>query len=173
MNTKVKNMIYCALFACILVIMAQIKITLPGIVPITLQTLGVYIIGCVQKPKYACISALVYIALGAVGLPVFSGSGGGLGVLIGPTGGYIYSFPIMALVMSLIVKNKKGILIKLLALLAGTAVCYSIGTAWFMYVTGNTLLTALTWCVIPFLLGDAIKFVITIMVSEKIYKYIN
>lgn len=173
MNSKVKNMSYCALFACMIAIMAQVKIALPGLVPITLQTLGVYIVGCVQKPKYAFISTFVYIALGAIGLPVFSGATGGLGILAGPTGGYIYSFPFMVLAMAFIVKDRKGIWIKFVALLVGTVICYGIGTAWFMYVTGNSLITALTWCVIPFLIGDFLKFIVTIVVSEKIYKYIN
>lgn len=173
MNSQVKNMTYCALFACMIAIMAQIKIALPGLVPLTLQTLGVYIVGCVLKPKEALLSTIVYIILGAIGLPVFSGFGGGLGFLLGPTGGYIFSFPIVALVISVIVHQKENIYSKTIALCIGTTICYSIGTIWFMYITNNSLLTALSWCVLPFLIGDTIKIVLTIVVCNKIAKYIR
>ena len=109
MNPKVKNMIYCSMFACIIAILAQIKIDLPSLVPITLQTLGIYLISCYLKPKLAFISTVVYLFMGIIGLPVFTGFKGGIGVLLGPTGGYIFSFPIMVSITSLIInKNKTG-----------------------------------------------------------------
>ncbi|WRK51939.1 biotin transporter BioY [Coprobacillaceae bacterium CR2/5/TPMF4] len=76
MNTKVKNMLYCALFACLIAILAQIQIALPTLVPITLQTLGVYLVSLLLKPKLAFISTLVYVFMGAIGLPVFGGFSG-------------------------------------------------------------------------------------------------
>ena len=107
MNTKVKNMLYCALFACLIAILAQIQIALPTLVPITLQTLGVYLVSLLLKPKLAFISTLVYVFMGTIGLPVFGGFSGGLASLLGPSGGYIFSFPIMALVIALIVKRNE------------------------------------------------------------------
>ena len=135
-------MLYCALFACLIAILAQIQIALPTLVPITLQTLGVYLVSLLLKPKLAFISTLVYVFMGAIGLPVFGGFSGGLASLLGPSGGYIFSFPIMALVIALIVKRNEKLSFKIIALIIGTAVCYLIGTLWFIYVTNTSIIPA-------------------------------
>lgn len=168
MNTKVKNMLYCALFACLIAILAQIQIALPTLVPITLQTLGVYLVSLLLKPKLAFISTLIYVFMGAIGLPVFGGFSGGLASLLGPSGGYIFSFPIMALVIALIVKRNEKLSFKIIALIIGTAVCYLIGTLWFIYVTNTSLIPALTMCVIPFLPGDTLKIIISIILANRL-----
>lgn len=168
MNDKVKQMMYCALFAGIIAIMAQIKIDLVGIVPITMQTLGIYIMATVLKPKYAFLSALVYVLMGAIGLPVFAGFTGGMGVVAGPTGGYIFSFPIVAFVISYILTKKENAVAKVGAMVIGTAICYTIGTAWFMYSSQNGLWVSLTWCVFPFLIGDALKIIVATVFSYRI-----
>ena len=172
MNTKVRDMLLCALFACITAILAQVQIALPTLVPITLQTLGVYLIGALLKPKLAFISTLVYVLMGVIGLPVFSGFNGGAANLLGPSGGYIYSFPIMALVISLIITKNNSLLFKVIAMVAGTVVCYGIGTIWFIYVTNTSLIPALTMCVIPFLPGDTLKIIVAIVLSKKLDKKI-
>ncbi len=156
------------MFACIVALLAQIKIDLPGLVPITLQTLGIYIIACSLTPKLAVITTIVYVIMGSIGLPVFTGFRGGLSSLLGPTGGYIFSFPITSLIISLIINNKNSIIRKIIAMIVGTAVCYLIGTIWFIYVTNNTIITALTVCVIPFIFGDIIKIAIASTLSAKI-----
>ena len=168
MKDNVKQMVYCALLAGIIAILAQVKIDLVGIVPITMQTLGIYLVGSILKPKYALLASLVYVLMGAVGLPVFAGFTGGLGVIVGPTGGYIFSFPIMAVVISYMLTIKKSTLYKVIAMCLGTIVCYAIGTAWFMYSTQNTLWVSLTLCVFPFLIGDAIKVVAATFLSNRI-----
>lgn len=156
------------MFACIISLLAQIKIDLPSLVPITLQTLGIYLASCILKPKLAFSASLVYVLIGAVGLPVFSGFNGGINSLLGPSGGYIFSFPITALVISLIVNKKSSTILKIIAMIIGTIICYFIGTIWFMYVTKNTLLSSLMMCVIPFIPGDLIKIVIASILSKKI-----
>lgn len=161
-------MLYCALFACLIAILAQIQIALPTLVPITLQTLGVYLVSLLLKPKLAFISTLVYVFMGAIGLPVFGGFSGGLASLLGPSGGYIFSFPIMALVIALIVKRNEKLSFKIIALIIGTAVCYLIGTLWFIYVTNTSLIQALTMCVIPFLPGDTLKIIISIILANRL-----
>lgn len=168
MNTKIKNMLYCALFACLVTILAQIQIALPTLVPINLQTLGIYLVSLLLKPKLAFISILVYVFMGAIGLPVFSGFSGGLASILGPSGGYIFGFPIMALVTSLIVKRNQKLLFKIIALIIGTAVCYLIGTLWFIYTTNTSLVSALTMCVIPFLPGDTLKIIISIILTNRL-----
>ena len=156
------------MFACIISLLAQIKIDLPSLVPITLQTLGIYLASCILKPKLAFSASLVYVLLGAIGLPVFSGFNGGLSSLLGPSGGYIFSFPITALVISLIVNSRHSTILKIIAMIIGTFICYFIGTVWFMYVTKNTLLSSLMMCVVPFIPGDLIKIAIASILSKKI-----
>lgn len=168
LNFKVKNMLYCSLFACITAILAQIKIDLPSLVPITMQTLGIYLIACLLKPRLALIASLVYLLMGTIGLPVFTNFNGGISTLLNATGGYIFSFPIMALVISLIVNQKDTLVIKIIAFLIGTAICYMIGTLWFMYVTNTSLWPALTMCVLPFIPGDLIKMVVAIILVNKL-----
>ena len=153
---------------CIISILAQIKIDLPSLVPITLQTLGIYLASCILKPKLAFCVSLVYVLAGAIGLPVFSGFGGGLSSLLGLTGGYIFSFPIMALVISLIVNKRSSNILKIIAMLIGTGICYLIGTIWFIYLTKNTLFPSLMMCVIPFIPGDIVKIIIATLLSNKI-----
>ena len=151
-------MIYCSMFACIIAILAQIKIDLPSLVPITLQTLGIYLISCYLKPKLAFISTVVYLFMGIIGLPVFTG----------PTGGYIFSFPIMVSITSLIINKNKTLFFKILAMIIGTIVCYLIGTLWFIFITNNSFVLALSMCVIPFIPGDIFKIAITLILSNKI-----
>lgn len=170
MNNRVKNMTYCSVLVVIVVIMSQIKIDLPTLVPITLQTLGIYLIGCLLNPKLSLITTLLYIFMGAIGLPVFSGFGSGLGILFGPTGGYIFSFPLVALIISLIVKQKNNYYIKIIAMIIATSICYFIGTIWFVFYTKINFIDALFICVIPFLIGDTIKVVLAATISSKIKK---
>ena len=168
MNLKVKNMIYCSMFACIIVILAQVQITLPSLVPLTLQTLGIYLTAILLKPRLALITSLVYVLMGAIGLPVFTGFSGGIGILLGPTGGYIYSFPLMALIISMVINHHTTVLFKIIAMILGTLICYLIGTLWFMYVMQMSLVPSLIACVLPFLPGDAIKIIIAAFLSNKL-----
>lgn len=165
MNSKVRIMCQMALLLCMLIILAQIKIDL-GYVPITLQTLGIYIIALLAKPKHAFYVSGCYILMGAAGLPVFAGFTGGLGSLLSYNGGYIFAFPIMCFVISWLGYNK-SIVNKIIGCVTGTLVCYVIGTAWFMYVMKFDLISSLMMCVVPFLAGDALKIIVSIVLSEK------
>lgn len=166
MNNKVKKMCVLSMLLCILIILAQIKIDI-GYVPITLQTFGVYIIALLLQPKYSFFITFLYIFMGAIGLPVFSGMTGGLGALLSYNGGYIFSFPIMAYAISLL-GYEKSVVQKMLSCIAGTIICYTIGTAWFMYVMKMDLMSSLMMCVIPFLLIDTIKMIISVLLTQKI-----
>lgn len=168
MNNNVKQMVKCALLVGVVAILAQIKIDIVGFVPITMQTLGIYLVASILNPKYAFLAALVYVLSGAIGLPVFAGFTGGIGVLVGPTGGYLFSLPMMAYVISAILSFKKNTNYKIIAMVIGTLVCYIMGTAWFMYSTENTLMAALAWCVYPFLIGDILKVIVAIFFSNRI-----
>ena len=133
-------------------------------VPINLATLGVFLTGGILGKKYGSISLIVYILLGAVGVPVFAGFKGGLGVLAGPTGGYIIGY-LAAFLTGLLVelvsrktgtnsdksaKSSHRAISIITAMIAGLAACYALGTAWFMISTGTGLGAALISCVIRF-----------------------
>ena len=149
------------MFACITAILAQIRFTLPSLVPITLQTLGIYLIGLVLKPKIAFISSLIYILMGAIGLPVYSGFSAGLSTILGPTGGYIFSFPITALIISYLVHYRSTTIFKFGALILGTI------TLWFMYIMKMSFSASLIICVLPFLPGDVLKIFIAAALTNK------
>lgn len=166
MNNKVKIMCILSMLLCLLIILAQIKIDI-GYVPITLQTFGVYIIALLLQPQYSFYVTLAYIVMGAIGFPVFSGMSGGMGALLSYNGGYIFSFPLMACVISFI-GFQKSVFQKILSCIIGTGVCYAIGTAWFMYVMNLDLMSSLMLCVIPFLLVDGLKIVVSVVLTQKI-----
>lgn len=166
------DMAYIALFAVMIAVCSWISI--PATVPFTLQTFGVFLAVGVLGGKRGTLAVLVYLLLGAVGIPVFAGFSGGLGALLGSTGGYIIGFLFSALVMwamERILGNKMWVLA--FSMVLGLLVCYAIGTAWFMLVYANTtgpigLWTALGWCVIPFILPDILKIALALVTCRKL-----
>ncbi len=159
--SQTTRLLLCGLFAALTAVCSFISIPLPfSPVPINLATLSVFLAGGLLGFKYGTVSQLVYIALGAAGIPVFHNFTGGLGVLMGPTGGYIVGYAAAAfltgLILHLFYEKKSGAAL-VLSMTAGLAACYIFGTVWFMVSTGAGLLPSLTACVFPFLLGDALK----------------
>lgn len=161
---KTTSMIFCGLCAAITCVLAPIAIPMPGGVPISLATFSVMLAGCLLGPKWGTLSQTVYVLLGAIGLPVFSGMRGGIGVLAGMTGGYIIGYILLTFFSGLIYfrmgKHAQGprkTIALVSGMLLGTLVLYVFGTAWFMKVSGMQLSGALAACVLPFLPGDAIK----------------
>ena len=121
------------------------------------------------------ISILIYILLGAIGVPVFAGFSGGIGILFGNTGGYILGFIFIGLIYTLFTKifKKKSIFIKIAALVLGLAICYAFGTIWFMHIymrdSGDIgLLAVLGWCVFPFIIPDLIKMALAVVIAKRI-----
>jgi biotin transport system substrate-specific component len=113
----------------------------------------------------------VYLLLGAVGLPVFSGAVGGLGKIVGPTGGYLIGWLALVFLTGLFVKKFPGkIPLHVAGVVAGEVVMYIIGTAWFIFVTKYTLARALAVCVLPFLVGDTIKLIVAVGVGAILRK---
>lgn len=150
-----------ALMAATTAIMAQIAIPMPAGVPMTLQTFAVTLAGIILGPKLGAISMCVYVLMGAVGLPVFASFRGGLNMLIGPTGGFLLSFPLMALIIGLGVKyiKEKPILFWTFLVL-GTIFNYVVGTAMFCLSTGSSVSAGLAACVIPFIPTTIIKAIL-------------
>ncbi len=149
------------LFAAIICVCSFIAFPI-GPVPVTAALLCVMLAGIVLSPLEAVGATAVYIIIGAVGLPVFSGGQGGIGVLLGPTGGYIWSYPLCALITSFFArmrfKNKLSLFaFPFLGCLVGVTVCYAAGTVQYMLLTDASFYTAAVACIIPFVAVDIIK----------------
>lgn len=169
---KTYDMVYIGIFTVLIAVCSWISI--PAAVPFTLQTFGVFMAVEVLGGKRGTMAVLVYILMGAVGIPVFAGFQGGIGVIFNTTGGYIVGFLCSALIMwaaeSLFGKKP---LVRLLSMAAGLIACYVLGTIWFMVVYGRTtgavgLMTVLGWCVIPFIIPDLVKIGLAYFISRKI-----
>ena len=176
-QSKVRDLAYIAVFTAIIAVMAQISIPMPGGVPFTLQTLAVPLAGVVLGPKRGALSALLYILLGFVGVPVFTGFTGGPGHILGVTGGFIVAFPFMALLAGwgILYYDKyggaKGWVVLYLSIIAATLLAYLIGIIWFAVVTHGTLKEAFVLCVLPFIVTDLIKIAVTLMIAPRMRKY--
>jgi biotin transport system substrate-specific component len=175
-STKTVDMVFIAVFAVLIAICSWISI--PTTVPFTLQTFGVFVAVGILGGKRGSLAVLVYILLGAIGLPVFAGFTGGIGILLGSTGGYIVGFLFSALAMWGIEKlfGRKP-LVQVIAMLVGLVICYLFGTVWFMVVyTRNSgavgLGTVLGWCVIPFIIPDLIKIALAFGLSSRLRRYV-
>ena len=164
-------------FAVLTAIAAQISVPIPfSPVPICFGLVAVYVSGILQKPQYALCSQLSYLAAGAMGAPVFSGFRGGIAALFGPTGGYLFIYPVMAWIVSMSLNSSRNLakdgeeskgwtLLK-----AGTAICiaqivlYLSGTMWLKMMTGTTFYASLVLAVFPFVPLDIVKVLFCIFV---------
>ena len=174
---KVKEMTYIALFAVLITLCSWLSI--PADVPFTLQTFAVFAALCTLGGKRGTLAILLYILLGAVGLPVFAGFRGSIGVLLGATGGYIAGFLLSGLVYWLMTRCfGSGKIIMLLSVFLGLIVCYAFGTLWYTLVyaggrSGIGFAAALVKCVVPFVIPDIVKLLLAVYISNKIKNYVN
>ncbi len=171
-----KAIVYIALFSVLITVCSWISI--PTTIPFTLQTFAVFCALLLLGGKNGTISIIIYILLGLIGIPVFSGFKGGIGVLLGVTGGYIAGFVLSGLIFWLITSVfKKNLLTLIVAMILGLIVTYAFGTAWFITVyTKNVgsmgLLSALSLCVFPFIIPDLIKIFLALTVANKFKKFV-
>ena len=170
-------MVFMAIFAALICIAGPVALTIPGtVIPITLCTFAIYLAGAMLGGKRGTISVVVYIMLGTVGLPVFSNFMGGFAKLLGPTGGYIVGYVPLVLLTGIFAEmssaTKKRWLMPV-GMVLGTVVMYALGTAWFMVLTGKNLAAALGMCVLPYLIGDSIKMVLTTAVAVPLRARLN
>lgn len=163
---KIRDMTRCAMFAALLGICAWISVPM-GDLAISLQTIAVFLALGVLGGRKGSLTFLVYLTLGAVGLPVFTGMQGGLGILLGPTGGYLWGFLASGLIFWILEKRLPLWLSMTLGLLA----CYTCGTAWYYLAYANTGLWAvIVKCVAPYLLPDGIKLAVAMLVIPRLKK---
>lgn len=160
------------LMTAILCIMGPMSLVIPiSPVPISLTNLAIYIAVILLGMRRGTIVTLVYLFIGFVGVPVFSAFTAGPGKLIGPTGGYLIGFIFLALIAGYAVDRFPGkIGWTALGMAIGTLVLYILGTAWLAYSAGMTFSQALFAGVIPFVLGDAIKIALAIMIGFPVKK---
>ena len=159
---------FMALMAAVTCILGPLSVPI-GQVPISLTNLvidfTVYVLGAWAGTGSYCI----YLILGAVGLPIFSGFAGGLGKLLGPTGGYLVGFIFMALIGGLVIElAHRNIWLTMIGWVVGTAVAYLFGTIWFVYLLKCSVAYALTVCVFPFIVFDIIKIVIATLLGKTV-----
>ncbi|HHW45368.1 MAG TPA: biotin transporter BioY [Clostridiales bacterium] len=171
------NMTYIPLFAVFIAVCSWI--TVPLTVPVTLQTLAVFVTAGLLGTRRGVLAVLLYILLGAAGIPVFSNFNSGISYILGQTGGYIIGFVFSAAAIGIITgRFGKSPRVMIIAMVTGLLVCYIFGTAWFYAVyTHNTgpvgIFTVLMWCVIPFVIPDIVKILIAILIIERVGKYVK
>lgn len=174
MENTTKKITLCALFAALTAILSQISIPLPFTpVPINLAMVSVFMAGALLGAKRGAISQVVYVIIGIIGVPVFASFTAGIGIVVGPTGGYIAGYIVAAIIVGIIVKKLgDNVHSYIVAMSVGIMGCYFIGTAWFMYLTKNDLIESLIICVIPFLIGDILKIILSAFLAKKLKKYV-
>lgn len=166
------NLILSALFSAITVLCAWI--TIPTAVPFTMQTLAVFLVAQLLPLQYSLLSTAVYIGLGIVGIPVFSNFQGGIGVLAGPTGGYIIGFVFIVLTTGLSIKLfGNRLTVRFFSMTAGLILCYTFGTLWFILTTKTDFLSAILLCVIPYIIFDIAKMMLSVILYKRLQKFIN
>ncbi|MCL2546616.1 MAG: biotin transporter BioY [Oscillospiraceae bacterium] len=171
---SIRDMCVISVFVALIVAVSQLAVPLPGGVPMTLQTFIIPFVAAVLGAKKGAIAAFVYVLLGAVGLPVFAGFHGGFHFIIGPTGGYILSYPLMAFIVGFSADRKKLIWLAL-GLILGSLLNLSMGTIQFALITGSSLQSAFFLAFTPFILIELLKmglvFVITPIMRKALEKY--
>jgi len=162
-----KEVVSVGMFAAVLAVLSQISVPMPSGVPITLQTFAVALTGAVLAWKLGTASMLVYILLGAVGVPVFAGFSGGAQVLVNYTGGFIWGFIVMVLLCGIGVQMKNKMAGVLLGI-AGLAVCHLFGTLQFMFVMKMGLAESFLLASAPYLIKDVVSVVLGFVIGGQI-----
>lgn len=174
---KTLDLVYAALFAVIITICSWISI--PAAVPFTMQTFAIFITWGLLGGKRANMAILLYLLLGFIGLPVFSGFKGGAGVLLGPTGGYLVGFIIMIWLMELIrYLLGRGRMALIMVMTAGLLLLYAFGSAWYMFgylgeISWSSFAAVLSVAVVPFIIPDIIKMLLAIFLLPKLSAHIR
>ncbi len=177
MKNKAYDLVLIALVVALMAMCAWI--TIPAAVPITMQTFGVFLALLLLGGKRGAICMAVYLLLGAVGVPVFSGFRGGVSALVGSTGGYLVGFIVSALLMWALTgfarRNRWTLAV---ALAVSLLACYAFGTVWFVVVSvragkAMTFGTALSFCVLPYILPDAAKIWLAYFLSKRLKRFVK
>ncbi|MBB5337390.1 biotin transporter BioY [Pectinatus brassicae] len=171
-NNNLFNFVYSALFAALIIVLGFISIPI-GPVPISGISLGVMLAGAVLSVRQAVYSILIVILLGAAGLPVFSGFTGGIGILLGPRGGYYLGFLLGVGIISLLRGNNNNTFRLFAAIFTGSILIeYIIAIPWLLFITQMHLKQAIWLGMLPFLPGDILKTILATILAKALYKNI-
>ena len=171
------DLVYAAVCAALMAVCSWISI--PATVPFTLQTFAVFCSLGLLGGKRGTVAILVYLLLGALGVPVFAGFSGGIGILFGTTGGYLLGFILMGLTYWIGERmSRDSRVVQIVSMVLGLLLCYAFGTAWFMFVYARqsgaiALGTALAWCVVPFILPDLVKLALALLLSDRLRRALH
>lgn len=168
---RTKQMVLIALMTAVTCVLGPLSIPLPfSPVPISLTNFAIFLAIFVLGMKSGTISFIIYLLLGAVGVPVFSSFRGGFQVLAGPTGGYLIGFIFLALIMGFALDHfDRKLVPTIIGMIIGMAVCYAFGTVWLAKLLSLSFKEGLMMGVIPYLPGDATKIIIAAIVGPKLY----
>lgn len=160
------------IMAAVMCILGPLSIPIPfSPVPISFTNLAIYFTVFILGWKRGTISYLIYLLIGLIGLPVFSGFAGGPGKLLGPTGGYLIGFIFMTIIAGLFIEKCNGNLyLYVIGLILATGIAYALGTVWLSYQAHLTFLQALMAGVIPYLIGDGVKIAIAVIIGPILRK---
>ena len=173
-RSRAYDVAYIGIFTALITICSWISI--PTAIPFSLQTFAVFLAVSILGGKRGTLAVVVYVLLGAIGIPVFAEFTGGIGIILRSTGGYIIGFIFSALVMWLMeILFGRRTWVQGISMVLGLIVCYAFGTAWFMFVymrdTGAVgLTTVLGWCVVPFIIPDVLKIALALILSSALKK---
>lgn len=174
MKLSTKELILCSLFAAIIAILAQISIPLPfTTVPLTMLIFAVAVTGLILGSKLGAISVLIYLLLGGIGIPVFAQFSGGVGILFGPTGGYLLGLPLMVYIIGFAKEKSSSPVIIFLSLIIGLISVYITGTLMFASITGNTIYQSILYCVAPFVFVDLLKLALAYIIGSTVSKRVS
>ena len=171
-----RELVLIPLFAVLTAICSWISV--PTEVPFTLQTFAVFLALLVLGGRRGTFSVLVYLLLGAVGVPVFAGFTGGIGIMLGTTGGYLLGFILIGAVYWTLTRFLgEKLWVQISGMVIGLIICYVFGTAWFIYLYSKeaaiTLADAMKWCVTPFIPFDLLKMAAAFIVASRVKKYVR
>ena len=161
-----------SLFVVIMAVCSWISI--PTVIPFTLQTLGLFLCIGMLGGKKSSIAIAIYTLMGVIGIPVFANFTGGIGVILGANGGYIIGFLLAALnawLIEILLGKKK--FVPLISMIVGLLICYAIGTVWYAVIYASStdnigIITAITTCVLPYILPDALKIVLSLFIRKRV-----
>ena len=168
MKNTFKNQIRAALFAAIIAVLTLISIPTPTGIPLTFQTFAIALSGFFLGSKYGTEAVLIYLAVGTMGLPVFSGMTGGIGKILGVTGGFLVGF----IPMSALCGIKKSHIKNLVSAFSGLMICHLFGIFGFAFVSKSDLLSAFSASSLPYLFKDilsvAAAYAVSVLTEKRI-----
>ncbi len=178
-SKAIRNLSLSALFCAVQCVCSVLSVQIT-VIPVTLATFGVFLTGLCLPVYMAAPAQLAYLLIGGIGLPVFAGFASGFGVLLGPTGGYLWSYPLVAAAVSLFTalsaKSNRKVFrwgLQIVGCLLGLALCYLCGTLQFIGLKAIPFSAGLKTCVLPFIPFDLIKMALAVVIGDRIRRGIR